>query len=297
MERKRPGKPPTERPRKAGATKPARPRPPGATTTAAGATRSGARRPAMPKTDAATTVGVRLQKLIAEAGISSRRKAEELILAGRVSVNGKVVTELGARALPGRDTVELDGEALKTTDVEHVYLMMHKPRGTLCSAGEAEGRDSIYRLLPPGLPRVFSVGRLDVQSEGLLLLTNDGDLSHKLLAPRSHVAKEYDVKVQGELEAASIERLQSGIVLDGHRTLPVVIELDRRSRTNTWYRFTLLEGKNRQIRRMCDAVNVNVLRIRRVRFGPLVLGTLPIGELRLLAPGEIEALREAVADE
>lgn len=240
--------------------------------------------------------GVRLQKLIADAGIASRRKAEELILAGRVTVNGAVVTELGSRALPGRDRVELDGEALKTTDHDHVYLMMHKPRGTLCSAGEAEGRDSIYRLLPEGLPRVFSVGRLDVQSEGLLLLTNDGDLSHKLLAPRSHVAKEYDVKVQGALEAAAVERLQGGIVLDGHRTLPVVIELDRRTKTNTWYKFTLLEGKNRQIRRMCDAVNVNVLRIRRVRFGPLVLGTLPIGEVRPLTPREIDALREAVAD-
>ncbi|GMV43591.1 MAG: pseudouridine synthase [Myxococcales bacterium] len=249
----------------------------------------GAPRRAVPKTP-----GVRLQKLIAEAGIASRRAAEELITAGRIAVNGTVVTELGSRAIPGRDVVTLDGERLSVEAPSHIYVMMHKPRGTLCSAGEAEGKDSIYRLLPPGLPRVFSVGRLDVQSEGLLLLTNDGDLSHKLLHPKSHVAKEYDVKVQGELDAKAIERLQAGIVLDGRRTLPAVIELDRRTKTNAWYRFTLMEGRNRQIRRMCDAVRVNVLRIRRVRFGPLTLGTLPIGEVRMLSDREIEALRAAV---
>lgn len=246
------------------------------------------------KANAPKTPGVRLQKLISEAGITSRRAAETLITAGRIAVNGKVITELGSRAVPGRDEVTLDGERLRIEAPEHVYVMMHKPRGTLCSAGEAEGRDSIYRLLPPGLPRVFSVGRLDVQSEGLLLLTNDGDLSHRLLHPTSHVAKEYDVKVQGALDPKAIERLEAGIMLDGRRTMPAVIEMDRRTKTNAWYRFTLMEGRNRQIRRMCDSVNVNVLRIRRVRFGPLTLGSLPVGEIRLLDEREVEALRAAI---
>jgi 23S rRNA pseudouridine2605 synthase len=174
-----------------------------------------------------------------------------------------------------------------------VYFMMNKPRGTLCSAGEAEGKDSIYKLLPPGLPRVFSVGRLDVQSEGLLLLTNDGDLSHRLTHPKSHVPKVYDVKVQGQLDDRARERIERGLVLDGRRTLPVVVEVDRHSQSNTWYRFTLLEGRNRQIRRMCEAVGVNVLRIRRVQIGPLQLGSLPLGAVRPLEEPEVAALQRA----
>ena len=247
------------------------------------------------KPEAPRDGAIRLQKIVSSAGITSRRKAEDLILAGRIAVNGKVVTELGVRADPVRDVVTLDGERLRQNTEDLVYLMMHKPRGTLCSASDAEGRDSVYRLLPPGLPRVFSVGRLDVQSEGLLLLTNDGDLSHRLTHPRHHVPKQYDVKIQGVLTPDAHRRIEEGIVLDGRPTLPVVVEADRRAEKNAWYRFTLLEGRNRQIRRMCEAVGARVLRIRRIRIGPLWLGDLPLGAVRRLEPFEVSALERAVA--
>lgn len=231
----------------------------------------------------------RLQKLIAHAGLTSRRKAEGWIEAGRIAVNGEVVTELGSKADPERDEITVDGRPLP--EPPRRYLALHKPAGVLCSLRDRFGRRLITDLLGDDVPqRVYPAGRLDLDSEGLVLMTNDGDLMEGVTRPGGDVGKVYRVAVEGTPSAAELERLEGGIEMDGQTTLPCRIE-PRGTAGERWYRVVLHEGKNNQIRRMFDRIGTPVRRLVRRAIGPVELGDLPPGEYRDLRPGELRALR------
>jgi len=235
----------------------------------------------------------RLQKIIAAAGIASRRKAEELIKGGLVSVNGQLVTELGTKADPERDHIRVNGKLLRGAE-RFVYLLMNKPRGYVTTVSDPEGRPTVMDLLRGVNARVYPVGRLDYASEGLLLMTNDGELAHHLMKAASHVPKTYLVKVAGPPSAESLQRLRGGVSIAADRgkrtkTAPARIRMVRGG-DNPWVEVTLIEGKNRQIRRMFEEVGHHVEKIKRVRYGPLQLD-VPPGEYRRLTPREIARLK------
>jgi 23S rRNA pseudouridine2605 synthase len=235
----------------------------------------------------------RLQKLIAAAGIASRRHAEEMIAAGEVTVNGRVVTEPGTKADPARDHIKVRGRLINPLleAREKVYVLLNKPRGYLTSLADPEGRPLVTELLPKSLGRLHPVGRLDFNTEGLLLLTNDGEFTNYVTSARNRVAKVYEVKVKGVPPEAAIERLRRGIVLeDGVRTAPAEIARIEESDTNAWFEVVLHEGRNQQIRRMFDAVGHSVLKLRRVRIGPLRDDRLAPKQWRALAPAEVARL-------
>lgn len=226
----------------------------------------------------------RLQKILSAAGVCSRRKAEEYLAAGRVSVNGKTAG-LGDKAEAGRDTILLDGRPIATQDAP-LYLMLHKPRGYVTTLSDERGRKTAAELVADCGGRVWPVGRLDLDSEGLLLFTNDGALTNHLLHPRHGIEKEYLVWVTGDIEAA-LPILRGPMELDGVKLAPVTV-------TQTGpqgLRFLLRQGKNRQIRRMCQLAGLNVTRLKRIREGTLELGRLPKGSWRYLTAEEIGALR------
>jgi 23S rRNA pseudouridine2605 synthase len=232
----------------------------------------------------------RLQKVLAHAGVASRRACEELIVAGRVRVNGQTVTELGTRVDPIKDVIEVDGRRLRTR-VEPVYLLLHKPAGYLSTAHDPEGRPTVLDLAPRDT-RLYPVGRLDVDSEGLLLLTNDGELANRLTHPRYEQDKEYSVLVAGQPTAETLDRLRQGLWLAedqavGHAEASIVAVTEQ----GTWLRVILHEGRKRQIRRMLTVVGHPVRRLIRVRMGPLTLGDLEPGRWRRLAPGEVRQLK------
>ena len=242
---------------------------------------------------------VRLQKIIAQAGIVSRRKAEELILDGRVQVNGEIVTELGTKADPERDHIRVDGKLLHGAQ-QHRYLMLNKPKGYVTTASDPEGRPTVMKFVERAGVRVFPVGRLDYQSEGLLLMTNDGELANALTRAAAKVEKVYLVKISGKPSEAGLDQLRSGIMIErgkpGARagrvmTSPARIKL-MRDAENPWYEVTLVEGRNREIRKMFEEIGHHVEKIRRVGYGPLVLDVEP-GEVRELSEDEVEALRKA----
>jgi 23S rRNA pseudouridine2605 synthase len=237
----------------------------------------------------------RLQKYLSRAGVASRRAAEELIVEGRVKVNGKVVKELGSKVLAHKDRVELDGQVIEV-DERYVYLLLNKPQKYICSMDDPEGRAVVTELIPPQFGRVYPVGRLDWDSEGALLMTNDGELTNLLTHPRHEVEKTYMVKVTGLVDNmdARIERARGGVVLDdGYRTLPSSIFRDSDTGLHTWFVVTIREGKNRQIRRMFETVGLDVRRLKRISYGPLMLGDLGYGEWRRLAEFEVETLYAA----
>ena len=232
----------------------------------------------------------RLQKLIAAAGIASRRHAEEMIAAGEVTVNGKVVKEPGTKADPARDHIKVRGRLINPLleSREKFYVLLNKPRGYLSSLADPEGRPIVTDLLPKSLGRLHPVGRLDFNTEGLLLLTNDGEFTNFITAARNRVAKVYEVKVKGVPPEAAIERLRRGITLeDGVRTAPAEIKKTDESDTNSWFEVVLHEGRNQQIRRMFDAIGHSVLKLRRVRIGFLRDERLAPKQWRLLAPAEV----------
>jgi 23S rRNA pseudouridine2605 synthase len=241
----------------------------------------------------------RLQKIIAAAGISSRRKAEELITQGRVSVNGQTVTELGSKADLAHDHIKVDGKLLQGAE-RHTYLLLHKPKGYVTTVSDPEGRPTVMDLVKNVGARIYPVGRLDWSSEGLLLLTNDGDLASKLTRAATHVPKTYLVKIAGRASEEGIEKLRRGIRIGakpGERRMPAVQTAPAQIRimkdtTNPWYEVTLIEGKNRQIRRMFEEIGHHVEKIKRVRYGPLTLDVEP-GQFRELTLGEVAALRKA----
>jgi 23S rRNA pseudouridine2605 synthase len=237
----------------------------------------------------------RLQKIIAAAGVASRRKAEDLISSGHVQVNGKVVTELGSKADPETDHVRVNGKLLQAAP-GHVYLLLNKPKGYVTTVSDPEKRPTVMDLVRGIRGRVYPVGRLDYASEGLLLMTNDGDLAHRLMKAASHVPKTYVVKVAGTPKEESIAKLRAGVSIatdDGKRvrTGPASVRIVKEA-TNPWYEITLIEGRNRQIRRMFEAVGHHVEKIKRVRYGPLSLD-VPPGEFRMLTPKEVARLKSA----
>lgn len=239
----------------------------------------------------------RLQKIMAASGVASRRKAEEIIAAGRVTLNGEVVTEPGTKADPERDEICVDGKLLKRAE-RLVYYVLNKPKGFVTTVSDPEGRPTVMDLLPECKrgERVYPVGRLDYASEGLLLMTNDGALAQKLMKAGSHVPKTYRVKVSGKPEEKAVAKLRAGVTIeleDGRRvkTSPAKIRLAEDG-ANPWFEVVLIEGRNRQIRRMFEEVGHHVEKIKRVQLGPLVLNVEP-GKLRELTRKEVEQLKRA----
>jgi 23S rRNA pseudouridine2605 synthase len=234
----------------------------------------------------------RLQKLIAEAGIASRRHAEEMITAGLVTVNGRVVTELGTKADPARDHIKVRGRLINPAleAREKIYVLLYKPRGYLTSLADPEKRPLVTDLLPESFGRLHPVGRLDFNTEGLLILTNDGELTNFITSARSNVEKVYEVKVSDVPPEDSIERLRRGIVIDGERTAPAKIKKINETKSNSWFEVVLHEGRNQQIRRMFDAINHPVLKLRRVRIGFLKDERLTPGQWRFLSEDEVSRL-------
>jgi pseudouridine synthase len=235
----------------------------------------------------------RLQKILSRAGVASRRKAESLIVQGRVSVNGEVVHELGTRAVLGRDDVRVDGKAVKP-GTEHVVLALFKPRRCVTTLHDPQGRPTVGEVIRELPWRVYPVGRLDYDAEGLLLLTNDGELAHRLQHPRYGVLKTYEVKVRGHPDVKKLSRLQEGIPLREGITAPAEVGVQQEAERSTWLSFTLHEGRYRQIKRMCTAVGHPVQRLRRIRIGPVGLGEMRPGEVRRLTSRELRALQRAV---
>lgn len=235
----------------------------------------------------------RLQKLIAAAGVASRRHAEELISAGRVTVNGEVVKELGTKADPEKDHIKVNGKLInpQLQSREKIYVLLNKPKGYLSSVSDPEGRPLVTELLPRSLGRLHPVGRLDFNTEGLLLLTNDGEFTNFITAARNRVDKVYEVKVKGVPPDNAIERLRRGIRLeDGTRTAPAKITKLNETQTNAWYEVMLHQGRNQQVRRMFELIGHSVLKLRRVRIGFLTDENLKTGYWRHLSPTEAKRL-------
>lgn len=233
---------------------------------------------------------MRLQKYLAGCGAASRRKCEEFIAAGRVCVNGAVVTEMGTQVNEG-DKVTLDGNPMLPEE-KKVYILYHKPMGEVCTASDPEGRQTVLDRFRDFPVRLFPVGRLDFDSEGLLLLTNDGELMQRMLHPSHEVDKTYLARVGGDVSLEAIRALRLGVELDGRPTSPAEVRAIRRTGEETVMLVTIHEGRNRQVRRMFEKVGYTVLLLRRVRFGPLELGGMKRCEWRELTPEEIERLRE-----
>ncbi|HEV8629445.1 MAG TPA: pseudouridine synthase [Thermoanaerobaculia bacterium] len=241
--------------------------------------------------------GERLQKILARAGIASRRKAEELIAAGLVTINGQVAS-LGDRADPAADSVKVDGRRVPPP-VPDRYVLLNKPPGYVSTVSDPEGRPTVLDLIPPGMRKALvPVGRLDFQSEGLLLLTTDGEWAQRIAHPRYGCAKTYEAKVKGMPEERDVERLRRGMWIDGQRTLPAEMRLLRttgkgRETGNTWWEVVLRQGRSRQIREMFFRIGHGVLKLHRVAIGPLRDAKLPPGAYRELSEPEIEQLRKA----
>jgi 23S rRNA pseudouridine2605 synthase/16S rRNA pseudouridine516 synthase len=237
-------------------------------------------------------VSQRLHKVLAQAGVCSRRAAEKLIEAGRVQVNGRVVTRLGTCVLVERDEVRVDGRPLARSGApaERIYLMLNKPRGYLTTLSDPQGRPTVAELLRGVRRRVFPVGRLDYDSEGLLLVTNDGELARELMHPGRGVAKTYAVQVRGRPDSSVLHRLAGGIPVDGRRTSAEGLRLVRPGE-NSWLELTVREGRKHLVRRMLQIVGHPVIRLQRVRFDGLSLGRLGRGEWRPLSSREVARLR------
>lgn len=239
---------------------------------------------------------IRIQKLLADAGYCSRRKAEELIRQGRVQRNGRPVG-LGDKADP-RDVLTVDGQRVDVPKKKNLrYIMLHKPRGYVTTVSDELERRCVMDLLEDVEERVYPIGRLDRNSEGLLLLTNDGSFANGIMHPSRHVSKTYRVTVRPSVTEEQLTELAAGIVLDGKKTLPAAVAVLTNEPGRVVLQITIKEGRNRQIRRMCEAVGLEVARLRRTSVGPLKLGMLAPGKWRDLTPEELRAIRNAIGKE
>lgn len=237
---------------------------------------------------------VRLQKILSTAGVASRRASEQMILEGRVMVNGATVLELGTKADPDKDVIKVDGRRIKV-DVTHRYIALYKPKGYVTTRKDPEGRRTVMDLIGEGA-YIYPVGRLDYDSEGLLLMTSDGELAARLMHPRHEVDKVYEVIVMGAPDARAIEKLRKGVYIEGGRTSPADIHVGttvKGAKPTTMLTITIREGRNRQIRKMCSAVGLPVRDLRRIRMGPIGLGRLKQGQWRDLTPVEVKRLKAA----
>ena len=232
-------------------------------------------------------ISVRLQKFIADCGVTSRRKAEGYILDGRVSVNDIVVTELGTKVTPNVDTVMVDGVTLEPAAVDKVYIVMNKPRAYMTTLSDPEGRPTVMDLIYGVKQRIFPVGRLDYLSEGLLLLTNDGDLANMIMHPKYEVEKVYEVKVFGHVNEGLLAKIKRGVMTEDGLLRPKSVRVIEQLPNKTWLEFRLNEGKNREIRKICDAVDLTVDKLRRVAIEGLNIQSLPVGQYMFTARKEL----------
>jgi pseudouridine synthase len=250
---------------------------------------------------------MRLQRFLAQAGVASRRQSEELIVDGKVRVNGRVVTELGTKVDPDRDKVVVSGRRLVAAQQRHLVLC--KPKGYVTTLSDPEGRPTVMDLLGERARGLYPVGRLDFNTDGVLLLTNDGDLAHALMHPSGGIEKTYHAKLHGMVTAEEIQRLRDGVVLPeapaesaragrerprdaGRKTAPATVRLLAETGRNTWLEITISEGRNRQIHRMCEAIGHQLLKLSRVAYGPVKVRDMKPGDWRPLAAKELEELRE-----
>jgi 23S rRNA pseudouridine2605 synthase len=234
----------------------------------------------------------RLQKILAEAGIASRRKCEEIITSGRVMVNGEVVKTLGVKVDPALDEIQVDGKYINQQ--KKIYVLLNKPKGVITSATDPEGRKVVSDYLPGITERVYPVGRLDYDTEGLLLLTNDGEFAHMLTHPKHHVAKTYQATVKGVPHGSLLDKLRAGVKLDDGMTSPAEVEYAdiNPEKNETIVQITIYEGRNRQVRRMFESISFPVIRLKRIKFGPIFLTGVPRGKYRHLSPNEIKELKD-----
>ena len=237
---------------------------------------------------------VKLQKYFSDCGIMSRRAAEEEIKKGRVTVNG-VVADLGLRIDPECDEVVYKGKKVALPECERTYILLNKPRGTVTTLSDEKGRPTVISLLSGLSVRVYPVGRLDFDSDGLLLLTNDGDLTNRLTHPRHQIPKIYHVTVKGGVSDAQLAMLSSPLVIDGYKILPVAVEIIKKEPSSTQLKMTLYEGRNRQIRKMCALCDLSVLTLTRVAIGKITIGNLSQGKWRYLTQAEVEYLKRESA--
>ncbi|NEN82129.1 pseudouridine synthase [Paenibacillus elgii] len=234
----------------------------------------------------------RLQKVLAEAGVASRRKCEELITAGRVEVNDKVVTTLGVKVDPSQDFIKVDGKPIRRQS--KVYVIFNKPKGVITSAQDPEGRKTVTEFFKNIKQRIYPIGRLDYDTEGLLLLTNDGEFAHLLTHPKHHVPRTYLATVKGVPHGSLLDKLKNGIELEDGMTAPAEVEYQdvRPENNEAVVKITIYEGRNRQVRRMFDAIHHPVIKLKRIQFGPLQLSGIPRGKFRHLTPQEVNELRQ-----
>jgi 23S rRNA pseudouridine2605 synthase len=232
----------------------------------------------------------RLQKVLANAGVASRRKCEEIIAAGRVEVNDELVTTLGVKVDPINDIIKVDGREINRQN--KIYLLMNKPKGVITSASDPEGRKVVTDYIHGIKERLYPVGRLDYDTEGLLLLTNDGDFAHLLTHPKHHVPKTYHATVKGVPHGNLLEKLKSGVQLDDGLTAPAEVDYFDVNpvKNESTVAITIYEGRNRQVRRMFEAISFPVIRLKRIMFGPLFLTGVPRGKYRYLTPKEVQSL-------
>jgi len=236
---------------------------------------------------------VRLNKFLAQAGVASRREADRMITEGRVSVNNTFVEELGVQIDPVKDLIRVDGRKVKKEKKEF-YLLLNKPAGYLVTLKDPFKRQTVLELLPKMKNRVFPVGRLDFNSEGLLLLTNNGELANRLMHPRYRIKKVYEVKTKGVPTHKSLQRLERGIYLDGKKTAPTKVKLLVSDPKNAKVRIELTEGRKREVRRMFEAIGFSLLSLKRINFAGLAIGTLKRGKWRYLTPSEVVNLKNQV---
>ena len=234
---------------------------------------------------------VKLQKYFSDCGITSRRAAEEEIKLGRVKVNGEVA-ELGLRIDPERDEIIYNGKRILPPNSEKTYILLNKPRGIVTSLSDEKGRATVINLLSGLDARVYPVGRLDMDSDGLLLLTNDGELTNVLTHPRHEIPKIYHVDIKGEVDAQTLAKLSSPLIIDGYKILPVKVTTVKKTASQTTLEMTLFEGRNRQIRKMCALCDLRITRLTRVALGNITLGDLPVGKWRFLTAPEVDYLKK-----
>ena len=237
-----------------------------------------------------TDTTIRLDKFLSGAGIISRRGVKQFLKANTVTVDGRRVTESGTR-IANTDSVQINGEKIKKPDF--VYFLLNKPMGVISTTADEFGRDTVTSLIDTN-ERIYPVGRLDKDTHGLVLLTNNGELTHQLIHPRYHVVKTYKLIVQGKVKESQIEKLRKGVILTDGITLPADVQIVKQTADQTTLTVAIHEGRNRQVRRMCEAVGINLVDLQRINFGPLKLGTLPKGEYRELSKKEIQELFAAV---
>lgn len=235
-------------------------------------------------------MAVRLQKFLAEAGVASRRASEQLVTAGRVTINGRVVRELGTKVDPIQDRVTVDGQPVKTK--RKLYLALNKPAGFVCSRRDPQGRSTVYELLPKEWQNVYTVGRLDYDTEGLIFLTNDGDFAFRATHPRFQVRKKYLILIEGRISADLVQRLTQGVVHSGERLKADRVRVLKSGSHQSLIELELSEGKNREVRRMFEAIGSNVVHLRRVQIGPIKLGELPVGKWRTISEAEMKSFGE-----